>query len=225
MIRSNYVALVCAAALTATARMAQAQAPTPSPEGQRFYAEAAAAATLGNKSDKAFDVEFGYRLTNAFTVFVEGGHMGNVATADLDARAQRIATFIKGTSGAVQKANFFDIGVTYRLPPLKWNLQPYVGFGVGAAKVSNEVSFVVNGSDVTSQLLDTYGVELGNDLADSLTKPFFTIPIGVRYTVLKRYFIDGSYRYGRIAARTSQIDQDVAISAQRVQIGFGVRLF
>ena len=35
-----------------------------------------------------------------------------------------------------------------------------------------------------------------------------TIPMGVRYALLKRYFVDGSYRYGRIAARPLDIDQD-----------------
>ena len=68
-----------------------------------------------------------------------------------------------------------------------------------------------------------YGIELGNDLSESLTKTFITVPVGIEYAFLKRFIIDGSYRYGRIAARPTDIDNDVPITAQRVQVGFGVR--
>ena len=37
-----------------------------------------------------------------------------------------------------------------------------------------------------------------------------------------RYFVDLSYRYGRISAKTV-IPNDTAISTQRVQVGIGIR--
>ncbi len=228
MMRVNGFVFVWTAALAAVTSTAQAQ--TTTPEEKRGYAMVAAAATLGNKSDKSFGVEAGYRVASSWDVFVEVGHMGNVGTADLDARAQRIATFIGGSTSAVQKATYTAVGVRYLGPVVfmgTW--RPYVGFGAGTANVKTEVNFVVNGTDVTAQLsggipsLGIPAIELGNDLTDSLSKPFVMVPIGVRGTVMKRFVVDGSYRWGRIAARPADIDGDVPISAQRVQIGFGIR--
>ena len=107
--------------------------------------------------------------------------------------------------------------------------RPYVGFGVGGAKIKTEVNVAVNGTDVTSQLssgvpaLGIPAIELGNDLTDSLTKPFVMIPVGVSGTFAKRVVVDGSYRWGRIGAKPEAIDADVVITAQRVQVGIGIR--
>ena len=227
MMRVNCV--VCAWIATLVAGTGTARAQSTAPVEGRFYAEVAAAATLGNKSDKSFGAEVGYRVANSWEVFAEGGRMGNVGTDDLDARAQTIANFIKGSASAVQKANYFAIGVKYLGPAFLSTWRPYVGFGAGAAKVKTEVNFLVNGTDVTSQLpggipsLGIPAVELGNDLTDSLTKAFVTIPVGVTGTLAKRYVVDGSYRWGRMAPRPEDIHADIAITAQRVQIGFGIR--
>jgi hypothetical protein len=206
-----------------------AWAQTTSPDEGRIYAEFTAAATLGNKSDKSVGFEAGYLVTRSWEVFVEGGRLGNVGTDDLDARAQKIANFIGGSSSAVQKATFFAVGVKYVFPAVIDTFRPYIGFAAGAAKIKTEVNFVVGGTDVTSQLsagipsLGIPAIELGNDLTDSLTKSFITIPIGIRGTFLKRYVVDGSYRWGRIGPRPEDIDADVPITAQRVQIGIGIR--
>ena len=222
------ISCVCVLMATLVASAGTARAQT-APEEGRFYALFTAAATLGNKSDKSVGGEAGYRVAEKWDVFVEGGRMGNVGTNDLDARAQRIANFIGGSTSAAQKATYFAIGVRYVLPAVTGTWRPYVGFAAGAAKIKTEVSFVVNGTDVTSQLsggipsLGIPAIELGNDLTDSLTKTFVTIPVGVSGRFLKRYVVDGSYRWGRMAPRPDDIDADVAITAQRVQIGIGIR--
>src|SRR5438045_723583 len=177
MMRVNCVVVVWMATLAA----ATAQAQTPAPEEGRVYAIVAAAATLGNKSDKSFGVEAGYRVADNWDVFVEAGRMGNVATEDLDARAQQVANFIRGSASAVQKATYFSIGLRYLGPAFAGTWRPYVGFGAGVAKIRTEVNFVVNGTDVTAQLgagipsLGIPAIELGNDLTDSLTKPFVVV--------------------------------------------------
>jgi opacity protein-like surface antigen len=188
----------------------------------RWYGEIAAAATLGHKSDKAIAVEVGGRLAGTLDVFVEGGHMGNVGTADLEARAQKIANFIGGTVGSTaDKVNFIDVGVRYRVPMTgMWH--PYVAFGVGVAKVKPEVTFGVGGADVTGRLED-FGVQLGSDLTDSLNKTFIMAGFGTTVRFASRYFADISYRYGHILAKTSVIENDVAIKTQRVQAGIGIR--
>jgi opacity protein-like surface antigen len=118
---------------------------------------------------------------------------------------------------------FGDIGVKYRAPAFAGMWRPYIGIGIGVAKVETLVNFAVNGSDVTAQLPALYGIELGNDLSDSLNKTFVVIPVGVQGNFLKRYFVDGSYRFGTIRPRPDDIELDVAIKTQRVQVGIGVR--
>ena len=228
MMRVTRFALLWMAILTGGVTAAQAQ--TPLGEDGRYYAEFAVAATLGHKSDSSVGGEFGagvldhlWLTGDRLEVFFEGGRMGNVATTALDNRAQVIANFINGSASAVQKAKYFDVGVKYRLPVYARMWRPYVGIGVGAASVETIVNFAVGGTDVTSQLSSNYGIELGNDLSGSLTKTFVTVPVGVQVNFLRRYFVDGSYRFGRIRARPDDIEDDVAITAQRVQVGVGVR--
>jgi opacity protein-like surface antigen len=189
----------------------------------RWYGEVTAAATLGHKSDSAFGVEGGGRLTKMLDVFAEGGHMGNVGNQDLEERARKVADFIGGTAGSTAyKLNYFDVGVKYRVPYyLKYH--PYVAIGFGVASIKPEVAFSVDGADVTGQL-DQFGVQLGSDLSESQTRPLFVIGAGAQIDFLKRYFADVTYRYGRTSQGES--DGEVVIeglNTQRVQVGFGIR--
>jgi opacity protein-like surface antigen len=228
MMRVTRLVLMWMTMMAAGVTAAQAQT-TSSDEG-RFYGEFAVGPTLGHKSDSTVGGEFGVGLLDSLwltgdrlEVFFEGGRMGNVATTDLDARALIIANFIKGSTSAVQKAKFFDIGLKYRGPVFAGMWRPYIGIGIGVAKVDTLVNFAVNGTDVTSQLSALYGIELGNDLSDSLNKTFVVVPVGIQGNFLKRYFVDGSYRFGSIRKSPDDIEQDVTITTQRVQVGVGVR--
>ena len=229
MMRVTRFALVWTAILL-TAGVTAAQAQTPSIDEGLFYGEFAGGATLGYKSASSVGGELGigvldhlWLIGDRLEIFLEGGRMRNVGTSALDARAAIIANFIGGSASAVQKVNFGDIGVKYRGPVFARSFHPYVGIGVGVAKVETLVNFVVNGTDVTSRLSPDFGVELGNDLTDSFNKTFVTVPVGVQGNFLRRYFVDVSYRLGRILARPADIDRDVAITTHRVQVGAGVR--
>jgi opacity protein-like surface antigen len=222
MVRVTRFVLVAIAILTAGLSTAQAQ-PVSSTEDGRFYAALAVAATLGHKSDSAIGLEAGAHVSDEIEAFFEVGRMGNVATSDLDARAARIANFIRGTASAVQKATYFDIGLKYRAPVFIGPFRPYIGLGIGTAKVNTQVNFAVNGTDVTAQLPTAYGVVLGNDLSGSLNKFFFVLPVGLQGTVMRRILLDVSYRYGHIKGSPDDILQDVGINAQRVQFAVGYR--
>src|SRR4030095_4913032 len=118
--------------------------------------------------------------------------------------------------------NYFDVGVRYKVPYLT-KYHPYVGIGLGFGSTTPEVTFTVNGTDVTGQL-DQFGVQLGADLSETQTRPLFVIGGGVVYDFAKRYFIDGTYRYGRTSHAES--DSEVimeGLNTQRLQIGFGLR--
>ena len=190
---------------------------------QRWYAEGTAAATLGHKSDSAFGVEAGGRLSDMLDVFIETGHMGNVGNTDLEERAQVVADFIGGNVGSTAyKLNYFDIGVKYRVMETgRWH--PYVGVGIGFANIKPEVTFGLNGTDVTGQLPEL-GVQLGSDLSESHNTFLFVLGLGTQVNFGSRYFADLTYRYGRTSSASQ--DNEVLIeglNTQRVQIGVGIR--
>jgi hypothetical protein len=187
----------------------------PLPTESKFAAEFTAGATLGHNSSSSFGAEFDYRLMMDYDLFVETGRMRNVTTSDADARANTIAADVGGTAHPIQKATYFDVGVRYRT--LLWSdpWHPYVALGLGFAAVNTNTTLVNNDPERT--------VQLGPDLAGTVTKPFLMIGFGVRRPFHGRYFVDGSYRYGRIFARTGVIEDDKGSNTQRIQVGVGLR--
>jgi opacity protein-like surface antigen len=216
-VRYSAAIVVIAAFAAGTARAQTAGATVP----DRGYAAFTIGATFGHKSDSSIGGEVAYGLTDALQVFLEGGRMRNVATTDVNARAQKIATAVGASSSTVQKATYYDAGLKWRLPRYdRW--RPYALLGVGAASLRTETSFSVGGNDATKRL-DQLGVQLGSDLSGTLTKIFLTIGVGTNITFGQRFLADLSYRYGRIFPKTSEIDDDRGINAQRVQAGVGIR--
>jgi opacity protein-like surface antigen len=203
-----------AAAFTLGASAAQAQTAAPDPgEGGRYSAQFDAAATLGHTSSSSFGGELDYRVAQKWTVSFEFGRMRNITTSDVQTRANVIANAIQGTANATQKATYYDFGVRYRVTPRgMWH--PYLAAGLGAATVTTDTSFQSGATEVL--------VATGADLQGTVTKPLLVIGGGVTVPFASRYFVDGSYRYGRIFARTGVIENDNGINTQRVQIGVGI---
>jgi opacity protein-like surface antigen len=215
----RYSTLTTVLAVSGTGTAHGQTAGTTAPD--REYAELTVGATLGHKSASSIGGEAGYTLTDTWQVFLEAGRMGNVATADVDARALTIGNAIGANVSTVQRAAYFDVGARYRLHEHgKW--RPYALLGVGAAAVKTTTNFSIGGNDVTGQL-DQYGVQLGNDLSGTLTKAFLTVGVGTNATLGQRYLLDLSYRYGRIFPRTSRVANDQGINTNRLQAGIGIR--
>jgi opacity protein-like surface antigen len=209
----------CAIVVLAWAAPGRAQT-TPSDEG-RYYAAFDAAATFGHQSSGAFGAEGGFRLSGPYTIYAEGGHMNNVGTRHLEDRALSIANAVGATASTAYKVNYFDAGIRYEpnaLLPVK--MHPYVLLGFGVASVKADTAFSVNGTTVPPESL---GISLGDDLGGTVSKPLFILGGGVTYPLAQRYFLDGSFRYTRIFAKTSVIEDDEAINTARLQIGIGVR--
>ena len=197
----------------------RSEAQPPAGDESRFYAGLTLGATFGHKSSGSVGVEAGGLISGPIGIFLEGGRMMNVGTEDLDARALRIANAVGATASSSYKANYFAVGVRVS-PDLALSYKPYVVVGGGMAKVQAETALAVNGTTVPPESL---GVQFGSDLNGSENKPYFTIGGGVLYPFMKRFFADGSYRYGRIFPKTSSIENDEAINTQRVQLAIGVR--
>jgi opacity protein-like surface antigen len=211
MTRFALLAIVCVAALCVGAGTAHAQA-TPSAHDGRYSAEFTAAATLGHKSSGSLGAEFDYRFNDDWDFFFEAGRMSNVASSANDARAQLIASTIGASASLVQRAAYFDAGARYRLMARgRWD--PYLTLGFGGASVKTRTTFSANQDQV----------QLGTDLAGTLTKPLLMIGVGATMPFKQRYFADLSYRYGHIFARTGEIEDDRGINTQRVQIGVGLK--
>jgi opacity protein-like surface antigen len=218
MKRLGQLVIIAIAAAAALPEPASAQAP------QKMAAQFTAGVTFGNQSSGSIGGEFDYKIGTEWEVFFEAGQMRNVAPGFIDDRAQIIASAIGASASVAQRATFYDAGVKYLFVPFGGGYQPYAGLGFGAAHVSNDVVFSVGGADLSEdQLLNQYGVQLGNDLAGGSTKPLFLVALGVSRDFARRYFLDLSYRYGLIFAKTDKIEDDEKTNTQRLQLGFGVR--
>jgi len=217
MKRFACVAAVClVVTLGIGLRSAQAQA-APAADSQ-MYAEINFGPTLGHKSDAFVGGEFGYRLTDTLDLFVEGGHMGNVATTDLDDRAAIIANHLGGTASTAFKVNHFDVGVRYRIDGTP-TIHPYVLGAIGVANVKTEVAFSVNGTVVDPSST----VQVGSDLSGTLNKTMIVIGFGINVPFKTRFFGDLGYRYGAILSKTDNFETDKTISTQRIVLGAGIR--
>ncbi|HEX4346822.1 MAG TPA: outer membrane beta-barrel protein [Vicinamibacterales bacterium] len=200
-----------------TAHAAQAQT-----ADHPWAAQVDGAATLGQSSSSSFGGEVDRRLGGSLDVTVEAGAMKNITSSALQGRANIIGQQIGATANPIQKATYYDIGLKYRLmPDGKWN--PYVSLGVGGARVSTTTTFTQAGAVLSDAQLAANFVALGADLDGHIMKPFATLGLGLQVPVGQKFFLDGSFRYGRVFPRTSEIDGDKAVNASRVQIGLGIR--
>ena len=173
------------------------------------YAEFDFAATLGHKSDTSIGGEYGFHLSPDFDVFVEGGHIGNAATSQMDDDAALIAANVGATATSISKITFVDAGLRYRWPA-SVNVDPYVALGVGLAHVKNETTLSAN-SDL---------VQFGSDLNGTQNRPIIMIGGGATVGFAKRYFLDLSYRFGAVLATG---DASSVNKTQRAQVGIGIK--
>ncbi len=219
MKRFARVATVCLMAiLGAGVLSAQAQT-TSSASDPRMYAELNFGPTLGHKGDKFVGAEAGFRLFEGLYVIVEGSHMGNVGTTDLDQRATIIANHLGGTATTAFKVNHGAAGLRYNIE-MGSRVHPYVLGAVGVASVKTEVEFNVNGTTIDPA---SRRVQLGGDLSGTLKKAIVVVGFGANVPFATRFFGDIGYRYGRILPKTDVFETDKGISTQRVVLGVGVR--
>lgn len=148
--------------------------------------------------------------------------MKNITSSALQDRANIIGQQINATANPIQKAAYYDFGLKYRLmPDGKWN--PYVSLGFGGARVSTTTTFSQNGATLTDAQLAANLVALGADLDGHVMKPLAVLGLGVQVPFDKKFFLDGSFRYGRIFPRSGEIDNDKGVNTERVQVGIGIR--
>jgi opacity protein-like surface antigen len=203
--------------LCAGAAFAQTPAAAAGPDS-RFYLELTVGPTLGHKSDKSVGVEAAMRVADQLDGFFEGGHIGNAATTDFEQRGQKIANTLGASLSSVEKVNYFDIGVRYRLPVTSPKVHPYIALGVGVAQVSTETNLTINGAPVGQDL-----VAIGSDLSGTFKRPFIMFGFGAHVTFATRFFGDLSYRFGRVSGETDGTDEVLAaVPTQRLQFGVGV---
>jgi opacity protein-like surface antigen len=207
-----WMALPCAA-------FAQAPAPTPAP-ATKVYVEVVAQSAFGNVTSQSFGGELGITVLPSVQVFIEAGQVNNVATAEIGAAAAKIAGYLSqaqtNVGYAVKQPVTFGAAGIKLIIPASGRVQPYVMAGGGVAKVKQNVTFSVGGTDVTGNLTP-YGVVLGSDLSGTFTKPMVVVGVGVIVPAWQRLVFDFQYRYGRILA------EGQGINVSRAGLGFGVR--
>ena len=198
-----------------------ANAQTNAPATSKGYVEGVAQSAFGNVVSQSFGAEMGVSVAERVEILVEGGRMRDVAAPEIGAAAQKIGDFLSRTQGGAvsyhvkQPVTFGAAGVKF-LIPVKSKLQPYVMAGGGIAKVKQDVTFAVGGTDVTDNMAQ-YGVVLGTDLSGDFTKAMATFGGGIVWPMWQRLVVDFQYRYGRIFA------EDQGINVNRAGVGVGVR--
>lgn len=214
-------AFACAVAATlACAGVAGAQPPS-SGGADRGYAEVVLQSAFGNVTSQNFGAEIGVTVVSHLQVFAEAGKTRDVSTKALSAAAQTMAGALASVQSNVdfsvkEPVIFGAIGARYVIPIQGSKLQPYVLGGVGIAKVTQDVKFLVGGTDVTNNM-QQFGIVLGTDVLGEFTKPLIVFGGGVSYPIWQRLALDFQFRYGRILA------DDEAIPVGRVGLGVGVR--
>jgi opacity protein-like surface antigen len=208
--------MILIAMLGLGAMPAYAQAPAETP-----FATVVVGATFGHQAGAVLGAEGGWPLNPSWDLAFEAGRMWNTATSDLDDSAAIISQFLSRSAAsagfeAKQPATYFDGGLRYKIPATGRFL-PYVGLGFGVARVTRDVSFIVNGNDVTDRLLDDFGVQLGSDLAGSETKALMTLGLGAQFTLRGSLLGDVSYRFGRVFLSGK------GLNTNRLQFGVGKR--
>jgi opacity protein-like surface antigen len=189
----------------------------------KAYVEGVAQSAFGNATSQSYGAEGGFAVTPGLWIFVEGGKIRNVATAAIGIAAQQIAGSLTELQPAVVGYRVQE-PVTFGAAGLKLEMlesakaHPYLMVGGGVARVKQDVTFSVGGTDVTGSLQQSpYFVTLGTDLSGAFTKPMLTVGAGVAWPAWKRLVLDFQYRYGRIFA------DDQRISVSRAGLGVGVR--
>ena len=212
------VSIILAAILVVCATTARAQTPPAGAAPHEFFVAVGGGITAGHAVGALVNVDLGKRLNEGWDVYLEVGRMLDTRTADVDVAAKVITDYLgtSATSTAKQPASYGAIGLRYRVPT-GGRVQPYVGVGLGVAKVTRDVNFFVNGANVNAVLLDTYGVQLGTDLSGSETKALVTFSLGAQIPVSDSIFADVSYRFGRVFLA------DAGLNTSRLQFGIGLR--
>jgi len=207
-------------ALTGVAR-AQSSAGVP-PEPGHGYIEGSAQSAFGNQTTQSYGGEIGVTLSEIFQIFIEAGWARNVAPATLGTNAQTVATYLAQvqtgsvTFTAKEPTTFGTAGLKYLVPLDTTRYQPYVMAGLGVARVTQDVHFLIAGTDVTGNLTP-YGVVLGSDLAGQLTRAMLTVGGGVTWPLGRFLVLDFQYRYGRIFIPGE------GINLNRAGVGVGIR--
>lgn len=214
----SFVAL--AIGMLALSGVANAQTP-PAADADHGYVEGVLQSAFGNVTSQSFGAEVGVTVMPNLQVFGEFGKVRDVATTGIGSAAQLIAGFLSqthtGVSFSVKEPVTFAVGGVKYTIPTTGTIHPYVLGGAGMATVSQNVAFTVGGTDVTSALASTYGVQLGTDLSGSFTKPMIVVGGGAMWPVWQRLVVDVQFRFGRILA------EDGGINVSRAGIGVGVR--
>jgi opacity protein-like surface antigen len=201
------VSFIAAAMLAIGTASAEAQSPVLGPYAEFTTGAAGHGALLGGEVGMS---------RSSWDFFFEFGRMLNTRTSDMETAATVIASALGSayTAEAKQPVTYFDVGARYKFPTSnRW--QPYAGIGIGGARVSRNVSFALNGNDVTDQLA-ALGVQLGGDLSGSGGGALFMLGGGATVPLKSRYFLDLSYRYAHVWAGDG-------VNTNRFQVGIGAR--
>jgi opacity protein-like surface antigen len=216
----SFAILIIGTLATCGAARAQSAPGTQSAAG-RGYVEGVAQSAFGSSTSQSYGAEAGFTIRPNLQIYVEGGQTRDASTASFLAAAQEIASFLtQDQSGVTFRARkpitFGTAGLRFLIPVSNNHVLPYLLIGGGVARVKQDVTYAVNGTDVTATL-PQLGVVLGTDLSGTETTGIVTAGGGVAWLPWRQLVVDFQYRYGRVFA------SDQGLNLNRAGVGIGVR--
>jgi opacity protein-like surface antigen len=190
------------------------------PTVNMWYGGVSTGVAAVDKAGALLSGELGIRTWKHLDLSLEGGWFQNVATQRRSDLAGTLSTFLQQTQGGTATSSvevpsqYFSINARWVFENQR-RLRPYVLGGFGAARVSVNSTFTLNGADVSGSL-GQFGVTLGSDLTGHSSHPAFTGGGGV-VMPFGKWYTDAGVRVTSI-----QTDSQ-STNVVRLNIGVGVR--
>ncbi|MGE5244215.1 MAG: outer membrane beta-barrel protein [Betaproteobacteria bacterium] len=211
-----------AAALLAVVAMPAAAQPPPE---QRGYVLGFGGATFTEVNSGLFGAAVGVNLGRNVQVFGEIARMQDIQA---DFSRADLTALEDATGGALAVSArvpaFYGVGGVRVLMPATRNLRPYVLGSAGVAHVMPEPSFVVQGVDVTSTVMQEQVFQTSFKTAN---RPIASAGAGVSVEVVRHVVLDVGYKYSRIFIQQDYLQDPASptkhngVNVHRVYVGAG----
>ena len=185
--------------------------PLQAQERSAGFAGGLGGATVGDQRGAVYGVRTGVGIGKGLFVVGEAGRIQNVLPGDVQTELDVVERLIElqGIDVSIDAS----VPVFYGMGGVRWALRrgrvsPFLEAGAGFARLSLDVDAVVDGADISEDLL--------RDLEDEgieATKFLFSTSGGISLAVQSAWTIDVGYRYARIFTDDPRTNVNVVFGA------------
>jgi opacity protein-like surface antigen len=209
------------AATNGTPPSSSQESVTRSARKRRLMVQAVSGATLGNELSSVAGGAAAASLTPTWSVTLEMGRLGDVASNDMRdrmtaaaERAEQILGLVTGLrydvdAEAEMTAFYGNAGVQYTVARATRS-RPYAGAHFGLARVTPSARLLIEGDDVTGNFLSA------RDIPEQRTRLLAGFGTGVNIQLVNALTLDVGFRYSRL-----YVEEGVNVSRIFAALGYG----